>query len=285
MKKILGFLLLILLAGGFFVSCDVIDEPYIEDASEVWNGRKILILDFTGHHCPNCPTGHRTLEQLQESFPEVIVPVAVHGTYFARFITDTSKPFHYDFTTPTGLELAGDVAGNPGYFDIVGLPVGAVNSLVSEQTLSPGCWASEIVQYLSKYPEFDIEITNEFLTSDSIKTDVVLTSEIASDRNLSLCVYIVESDIIHWQEDNSAEISPVDDYEHNHVLRGSLNGTFGNDVNTGNSSISIGEEIEESYTLKLGDDWIPENCHIVAFVYDTDTKEVLQAEESELISE
>ncbi|MFO7879715.1 MAG: Omp28-related outer membrane protein [Bacteroidota bacterium] len=286
MKQLLKYLSIVLIAGIIFIACDKIEEPYVEENANIWNGRKVLMLDFTGHHCPNCPEGHRTLEDLQNSFGEAIVPVAIHATYFARHGNDSTEPFYYDFTCPTGIELGGDTQGGAGYFNIFGLPVAAINNFSPEGLSNPGEWGGIISDFLSLYPEFNIEISSDYNPNKlDISADVEIQAEVASVRNLNLGVYLTESHIINWQEDDAAEESPVPDYEHNHVLRASMNGSFGESVNTSNNEITPGDMFSKSYTIPRGDDWVPENMYVLAFVYDTDTYEVLQAEEIRLIEE
>ena len=47
--------------------------------------------------------------------------------------------------------------------------------------------------------------------------------------------------------------------------------------------MSAGDIIEKSYNKKIKPDWNINNCKVVAFVFDTDTKEILQAEIANVI--
>jgi len=241
------YFILLFTVGILFNACDIVDEPYLEDNAFVWNGQKILILDFTGQRCGYCPNGHRVIEQLQMTYPD----------------NDLSA------------SLGGDMTSN-GYFNITEQPVGVINHFSPEAVIPPGAWATESANYISNYPEFSIQISTE-LTNNTISADINLKTEIKTNRNLRLAAYITESHIIQWQEDYSAETSPIEHYEHNHVLRASMNGTFGEIINE-NTSLSVGNEIEKSYEINLSENWKPENCHLVVFVYDADDKTVLQVE-------
>ena len=78
------------------------------------------------------------------------------------------------------------------------------------------------------------------------------------------------------QQDGSKIIS---DYEHNHVFRGSVNGVWGDEI-----SLIPGEEfIYHIPDYKINENWNPENMHIIAFVYNRNSHEVLQAIEKNLI--
>jgi len=279
MKIIFIYLSLILVASTLFFACDTIEEPYYEDNITICNGRKSLILDFTGQRCGFCPDGHRVIEQLQNDYPEAIVPIAVHCSFLGLAATsDTTKPFHYNFMNSLTIILGGDGMSSSGYFNITSQPVGTVNSFLPEDISAPGAWATQTAGFMSIFPEFSIEI--EPIYSDStIQADINIYTEIATERQMQIAIYIVESHIIQWQEDYSADESPIENYEHNHVLRASMNGTFGEELNS-DVNLSIGDEFEKSYSLKIKPNWNPENLQIVAFVYDNDSKEVLQAEEA-----
>ena len=283
MKKTIILTFAVLLAGLFIASCDKIEEgEYIKDGSNIWYGRKIVVLDFTGHKCGNCPKGHKAISALEEKFGEAVVPVAVHCTYYGNtkpnaspHTTDTS--FNYDFRCEEGMFLGGgDLDG--GYMDLEGLPAGLVNSfdpaLINN---SPTGWATDFAKYYSTYPEFSFEVNAAFADS-AISADIKLRAEVVTSRKLSLVTYVIEDGIVGWQFDYESNPQEIGNYVHNHVLRTSLNGAFGEDVKTNDSQLYVGDVIEKSYSKAVKSDWNIANCKVVAFVYDTDTKEVLQAE-------
>ena len=54
------------------------------------------------------------------------------------------------------------------------------------------------------------------------------------------------------------------EYTHNHVFRDAVNGAWGSDYNIVEGYI---QTEEFSYTIPEDKDWVPENMHIVTFVY------------------
>ena len=279
MKKAL--IVLGVLAIFFIAACDVIEAPYLDTNKPVWNGRKILLLDFTGHTCGNCPGAHRTIEELRENMSNAIVPIAVHCGYFSVvYTTNVNQPYHYDFRNPVSLELGGNGFSDYGYFGIQSQPIGVVNRLVPEALAAHDAWGAAAAEYFSLFPELLIEGTAAFNETDSmVNTQIEVSASMASTRNLHLAVFITESHILQWQTDYTQNPSNVQNYEHNHVLRGSFNGTWGEAINSDNASINRNQEFSKSYSLKIANDWNSQNLSVVAFVYDSDTKEVLQAEE------
>ena len=80
-------LLCVLLTGLMAVllsGCDPVaeDDRYIE-VERTLGGRVVLLEEFTGQNCSNCPTAHRTIEALQEQYGASLVSVSIHAGSFA----------------------------------------------------------------------------------------------------------------------------------------------------------------------------------------------------------
>lgn len=282
MKTKISYLIFIAVVFAFW-GCDKIEEPFIEEGSSVWNGRKVLIYDFTGHKCGNCPRAHRLLETFKNTYGEAVVSVAIHSTFFAMPDNDPDGKFYYDFRTDIGDILGGRDFSTDGYYGELSLPIGLVNNLSRGALLSDSDWAEEVEKYLSIYPEFDIRINNSFCSlGENIITNVNVETLLAGNRNITLNVLIIEDGIVQWQTDYSEDPSYVENYVHDHVLRGGFTGAFGEPINQDNNIMGIGDVINREYSKEIGKDWVKENCSVVAFVYDSDTKEVLQVETEKL---
>lgn len=264
---------------GVLHSCDKIEEgEYLKDDAYIWNGRKIVILDMTGHKCGHCPRGHEVITELITKYGNAVVPIAIHGTSNARPETqDTALPFHYDFRTDIGDFLTG--RDSPGYYGDLFLPTGIVNSYAVEKLSGYYNWETQLAEYIALYPEFLIKIDANTNIADSlINCSVKTTTNMENARKISLTVLVVEDHIIQWQKDYNSNPENIEDYEHNHVLRAGFNGAFGEIINENNSLTTVGQEVTKSYSIKQNPHWVIDNCMIVAFVHDNDTKEILQAE-------
>ena len=63
MKKYLFITSLIILSN----SCDIVEGPYITDSNSYVNPEKnVLIEDFTGHLCSNCPQAAREISAIHD---------------------------------------------------------------------------------------------------------------------------------------------------------------------------------------------------------------------------
>ncbi|MBJ60167.1 MAG: hypothetical protein CMP64_06285 [Flavobacteriales bacterium] len=259
MKK--TYLSLSLLIISLTFSCDVIEKDNFTDpnANFPWLGKKVLIEDFTGYKCTNCPQASSELKTIEELYPEKVVSIAIHAGFFAQ----PSGNFITDFRTTAGNELA-------GFFEPEVFPIGMINrqGYPGNILFNYTDWASKAGEQLLQVPTIDLSISEE---NNSVSIQARRLSE--SNNSLKLVVCITEDGIIDKQIDGS---ELIEEYEHNHVLRKVINGTWGSNIQL-SSTLST-----YSYSYSLEDSWVRSNCNIVAFVYDNSNKEVLQVEKIHL---
>ena len=288
-KNILISVLVVFVSLMITTSCDKISEPYMEKGSSGVTGdtvRKLLFEDFTGHECVNCPSAHKTIEDLQGIYGDRIIVMAEHVGFFAR---PKAAPFDYDFRTTEGDDIAtvfGAISAP--------LPKGMVNRTKQngDYLLDRAAFATAVSLVLDSMPELPdvyIELDPSYNSTDStIDVDIKLSvlNNLPSGK-YNIAVMVTESKIIQAQKNNDAAVGDVPeilDYEHNHVLRGAINTTWGEEFADG--ALSNGQIFNKSYSgYKIGEDWNPNNLSIVAFVYYADgsmANVVIQAEEVNL---
>tara|TARA_B100000513_G_scaffold148895_1_gene69369 strand:+ start:523 stop:1311 length:789 start_codon:yes stop_codon:yes gene_type:complete len=260
MKKIY-YLSLTLLILSLTFSCDVIEKDNFTDPNVnfPWLGKKVLIEDFTGYKCTNCPQASSELKTIEELYPEKVVSIAIHAGFFAQ----PSGNFTTDFRTTAGNELA-------DFFEPEVFPIGMINrqGYPNNILLNYTDWASKAGEQLLQVPTIDLSISED---NNSISIQARRLSE--SNNILKLVVCITEDSIIDKQIDGS---ELIEEYEHNHVLRKVINGTWGSNIQLSNTLSTY------SYDYNLEDSWVRRNCNIVAFVYDNSNKEILQVEKINL---
>ena len=82
--------------------------------------QKVLIEDFTGHKCQNCPEAAEELHILQDSYENQVIGIAIHAGFFAEPNSAVAPFLTTDFRTEKGTEIH-DFFGANAY------PVGMVN--------------------------------------------------------------------------------------------------------------------------------------------------------------
>lgn len=271
MNKSIIYALSIIALAFIAFSCDKIDAPYTRNNNGgVTRGRNVLLEEFTGHKCPNCPTASLEAHDLQEEYPEVII-VSVHAGTFAT--TNTSGYFTYDFRTGVGDTLNTD-------FQVSGYPSAVINRKTINDILvpNPSLWAAAIASFQDDDPIATLSVTNTYDTLSRKVTATVKTEFLENYLTpLNLVIYITEDSIIKPQYNNNTAVGPVpviENYVHRHVLRGSFNGPYGSTLTE--DAVAYGTKKVNSLSEYLDTEWNDKQCYLVVFISDLATNEVMQ---------
>jgi hypothetical protein len=278
MKKISIALYFTAAALFFLASCDKIQEPFLKPIGHEGPGpgqevRKVLLEDYTGHKCPNCPEGAQIASNMITLYQDKIVLLTVHAGYYSA--PDASGLFTDDFRTQEG------TAWND-FFGFQFYPAGMVNrtSYQGSRVLLIGSWENAIAALIDKPQQAELTISNTYDPDNrnlQCRVDTKFLENMEGIFNLS--VVLVESGIIAPQQTDTGIIT---NYEHNHVLRASLNSTWGEIVGA-DGSANVDDVNTNEYTFVLDPSWNETNCAVIAFVYNTSTHEIVQAEEETLL--
>jgi hypothetical protein len=267
MKKILFSLLAL---GFILTACDKIEEgDYLiqrEEGEEGYQGtgHAILLEEFTGVKCNNCPAANATAKNLQGIYGHNnLILLGIHAGNLA--LTDDKHP--KAFNTPEGTELF-------NFFTLFGVPVGFVNRIDHPNSgiiKSEGEWGSTISQELLREPVATISINEEGFNNATSTLSISGSAETLTgftSQNVKVCIYLSENGIVSPQTMPDKSIDTA--YVHNHVFRGSFSGTYGKTLDLSSGSGTFSE------TIILPQDAIKENCEVIAFIYDSDTYEIIE---------
>ena len=265
-------------------SCDKISPPFTVDEEELdpYCGnsentiKKILIEEFTGHRCSACPNAARIIENEKNIYCDHIIVLAYHPSGFGIFTNPGTDPFSYDFRTENATEIAEQ-------FDVNSLPKILLNRTQDEKgsfvfdsgDLSTGGYMNNLLFDENNNPiapDLDLNIDFEETLNSSLNISVEIEKLNELNGNFKLVVVISEDEIISGQEDGMKEIP---DYEHNHIFRTSLNGTWGELIDL--NQLNIIKNFSFPYLNSNIDDLY--KCSIIAYVYNEDTNEIIQAEQ------
>ncbi|MDR1346410.1 MAG: Omp28 family outer membrane lipoprotein [Bacteroidales bacterium] len=288
-RNIVFFVILICLFWG----CDKIEKPYMHlndtkveplsvakfdsiagtfNASGVY--RKFLFEEFTGSHCTNCPDGHQTLRDLKTVFGDTMIIVGIH----AGSLAEPNYEYPYEFRVSEGLQLYTDFGASYVPFGVLNRTRYNGNSVIIPPT--SGKWKSTIQQRDKSAPCAAVQIVNQY---DNQRQMLVSNAKVTMLQDypnpLYIAFYIIEDKIIKPQLNHGVRIP---DYEHSHVLRGSMNGVYGKPLN-GTGILAKDSVCLMACKISFYEkDWAKENCQIVAFIRDNTTGEILQVEEKDI---
>lgn len=274
------YLTITLILFAFIVnSCDKVSPPYQEARDYCGGNKNVLIEDYTGHGCVYCPGAAVIAHDLKEAFCDRVVIITVHAGHFAVPNFDENPLFSADFRTE-----AGNTWNTFFGISAMGNPNGLVDRVKDQidYVISPQNWAKTADTLLLEDAKALITINNDFDTSSkTLSTTIKTDFQEDVDGNYKLIVCLTQDNIVAPQKNNDKDIGPtpiIMDYVHNHVLRKVINGTWGEDLSS-SGTVDMSTTYEKTYTQLFTDEWIPADCHVVAFVYHEETNRVLQVEE------
>ncbi len=290
MKKY-SFHIILLLFVMAISACDKIERPEPQAKSNELNGdtvvfpavsntiQKIVLEEFTGHLCVNCPQGHKKAADLKVRFGDTLVVIAIHAGIFAN--PEPSTIYTADYRTEAGNDL------NTA-FGIQGYPSGLVNrtQFMGMTVLDKSAWQAAANAINRTSPKLAIQIKVGENSDNSINVFVKTTFIQATQQNIKLAIFITEDDIVSPQTNNLASIGAIPDitdYVHKHMLRGAVNSAWGAVIGTSTTESPLNSSVIKGYNYSFaGKPMVKTNCSIVAIAYDTDSKQVVQVEEIEL---
>ncbi len=279
MKNLIKLFILLFSLNALY-SCDKIEEgnyrkPFVRPETT----KKIILEDWTGHTCGNCPDAAKLAAELDSTFEGNVIIIGVHAGDFAK---TSPGNFYYDFRTTAGNQLESFFR-----FDKQGRPKGMVNRVGfnkddatnTDHVLPTNVWKDIVIKELSKDPDAKITLDASYDTS-SRKLTANISTQFISDLNgdYKLAVCIIEDGVIQYQKWFGHVPEDVADYVHKHVYRGAVNGTFGESIATGR--IDAGKTVDVSYNYTLSSAWNAKNCKVVAYIYNGADYHIIQAEEA-----
>ena len=263
--------------GFSFISCDKIEEDnYLTkvdlgetDTPEPITDRvqKVLIEDFTGHRCRNCPNAAVAAHSIMEKNSNVFL-IGIHNSW------DFSKPqgpYTHNFETKEGEELR--LAYKPSAY-----PSGMINRNESPTTQYE-TWESKVNEVVNNTPLVYMTLAKSFYDTVTNKVSAKITVNYHQGYidDLNLVLAVTEDGIVGYQTmpDNTSK----PDYVHNHVLRQMPSGTWGAPFSAEN--INKGDSYAVRKEFELRDSLVWENCHLIAYFIknDTERKEIVQVEQ------
>ena len=189
------------------------DETLETDVIDPRSRTQVLIDDFTGTWCVNCPRVIYHLEEVMNQTDRVI-PVAIHNRGY------NSDPFHFD-----GVDRLADEYGITAY----------PTPLINRREV----WDEEmnsVNEYLAQKTPLGIRVStqlqgNQLLVRAGIRFDMDLPED-----TLKIVVYALENGL-HADQANATQYyggqNPIPNFEHNHVLRHAFTDVVGDAIPAG----------------------------------------------------
>ena len=263
MTQIRKTILPIIAATALLTACDDIDKP--EDRYEYMGTttaeRTVLLEDFTGQECRNCPDAHEVIEGLEALYGDNIIAVSIHGGSFGVPVSESVLPGYVCLASDEGIEYNNRQ-------NLTSWPAGMINR--TGGIVNYDKWSDVVREAIQKPATADIHLTASLADDGIITINTTVDPKDSFDASLQL--WVVESGIVAFQQKGREWLT---DYVHNNVLRAAVNGIDGE---AAHYTKGVSNVTEHSIAVRHTDteQWNTANLAIVAFIYNSE-QGVLQA--------
>ncbi len=230
------------------------DSTYVASDIESPQDKNVVLEEFTGVRCVNCPEADSLIQSLLKSRDDLIV-LSYHNSGFAR-------PYGDD------RDLRCEEAGKLDEFlgPVSGRPSGTVDRTLfngeNDLMLETGKWANYISQRSQESSSVNISLKTRF-ANDTRKLSVEATIHYTAseDQPNRLTVGIVENGIQTTQLKSNGEKDTA--YIQEHALLGTITPYKGTPLD---AELERGRTFIKSFQQQFPEKWNVSNCQVVAFV-------------------
>ena len=216
-------------------------------------GKTVLIKDFTGARCVNCPAAAEYAHNLQHQLDEDhIFIMSVHAGYLAQPMGNFP-----DFLTDEGTAWYNNHDSNPLFaVDHVALTDG--------NTFNEGQIDAPVTAALEEEQTFEIVVGRQFdEASRQLQVNVQAIALVDFDGEFYITACLVEDHVIGWQTLPGG----VDkEYDFRNVFRGTLNGAYGEAFE--DLHVDTNDTFYFNYSTEINADYNADECYLMVYVYD-----------------
>ncbi len=252
--------------GLLAAACDTVEkDDYKTDyTGPISSERKVLLEDYTGVRCVNCPTAAAEIERLQEFYGDNIIVVGVYPMQ----PTGLTQPWD------PNRDLRSSVAQTwATEFAIEQFPNGMVNR---QEVIGYQEWGGAIAEVISGGINYvDLSLTANMSTDSTIAVSVEgsFVENYEADGAVNLITMILEDSIVAPQRTPTGVNG---NYVHNHVLRAVLGPEWGSQV--ASEAPTRGTTFSTSLSGTVDKAWRTNKLSVVAAVVNANSREVIQVE-------
>lgn len=245
--------------------------------------RNVLVENFTGQTCGNCPMGHVALETAVDYSKNVegldnIVQVAYHSGYQPDDFTMMDDAYYQQFYKVNGAPtFMVNRYANPNVDASTPVFSLLTNTSATVANILDGIQQQAATQpYVGVYINTDYDKATRHLTGE-VSVVTYRTPEVS---NPTITLQLMQDSIVGNQASFTTGLGGSN-YVHRHVSRGTINGTFGESITLEAGKVvsipvdyTLPESILSNYDNVTYIDAVPENMYLVAVVGNHNTQNI-----------
>lgn len=276
--KIIGVAALMFGLGAWvWTACDKIPDDEMRIASDLpeWQGKTVVLEDFTGVGCVNCPNAAEIAHGLQTLMGDKLIVVELHPDNTSQLSSLTAPLAEGDADLRSAMATT-----YATFWKVEGLPAGLINrQQASGETVQRGRWRGQAISVYGEVPVATVEATASLSGSSiAVSASGAFSQAYTAEEGLHVLVMVLEDGFAVTQRTPGGDQAG---YAHNHVLRAVVGDVWGNKVLDA-GAIASGTAF--TYTGNVGVDaaWKTANLSVAVLLCDAKTKEILNAAKVQL---
>ena len=215
--------------------------------------RKVLAELFTNTSCSSCAPANPALDDVYQRHHDIMTVIRYHVWW----------PSPYDPFYQSNIE---DNTTRTNYYGVSGVPNLRIDGLINAG-YQYGNWESQILDRAQIESPILLQLQLSYdSTSRTGQIIAFVTAEQSADFNNLHLRYALVEDNVHYNASNGEDI-------HNQVMRDMLPDADGVPIN-----IQVGQTVVDTQSFSVDTSWVAENCQVVVFVQNDQTKEVYQSD-------
>lgn len=276
-------------------SCDRVENPVVvRDTSLDWTlypdadtstypwptwtqntntAQRVLLEDFTGHTCTNCPAAAVVAKNIEDANGGNVIVMSVHASVGGGFQQPSLPNYPLDHRTDAGnaYAIAMNMTLNPS---------GTINRAITngEYSAFSSDWSNLVNTQLAKTPDFNIQCAFNYYPQTS-GLFLHLETEVLNDvqGTFDIVSLLVRDTLIADQE--FPQGLHEEEYDHHSVLTDNISDIWGTPIIDGQST--SGTKLYNNYTYVVpssdtDSSYKINNLSVITFISDRDTYEVKQ---------
>ena len=244
--------------------------------------RNLLLEEFTGHKCGNCPEAAEIAKNIELNNLGRVFDVSIHAGAGGNdglqapqancgTVSNPNNKFCHDFRTNEG----NDYGVRFEAFGFSGNPYGNISRHTFSEFMFQfhNVWEVKTSELLLENDlKVNIQAKNNFYAASNggyIHIETQFLEDLSSNYNI--VTYAIQNEVIEWQDVDGED---VEDYHHHNVFLGCVDGeAWGTSIA---SQPKSGEKFETTYSYVLPTGIAKDEIHFLTYVYDVNTYEILQ---------
>lgn len=306
---------LLIASATFFSSCDKVKNPYLPQYVDIdttllpegitledykasswldWTPNlnslpNVLIEDFTGHKCVNCPLAAIDARAIETAHEGRVFVASIHAgpEGSTGFQSTSGSLFSHDFTNSNGLAISTEISDG----GFAGNPSGTINRKTFGGQIFQGntSWSGFTTTILANNLLINLQAQTNYFTETRglfLHTEIdIKEPSLVDTSQIYQVVYLIEDSLVAPQITPSSWGFPSDidvNYVHRDIMRGCIdNQPMGRQITSAfkvdkNGNVLTGNKYYINYSYKLPSQYNADIMHLLIYVYDNTTKEILQ---------